>query len=388
MEPEIQPPQPEPPFAETAVPAVRTHEPYPIVPDPWETRAMRWIFLGSEGLRCGWSALGFFVLFMILVGVFGVVFFALHLIGTTNNFNASTALFGKLVEFLALVGAASVAALIERRGTLLAFNLRGPRSIPHFLSGLVAGFVSLSALVGAMAWGGWLQFGPTALSSAEMLKFGAMWGAAFLLVGCVEEGQFRCYLQFTLTRGINFWWALGTVSVASGLVLLIPSCNGSAGVWTMALLGLAPCLLLHIKKTAGAGFWQAAWATSTLFGAIHTTNKGETWIGIFAAAAIGFVFCVSIRVTGSAWWAIGCHASWDWAQTFFYGTADSGLQPQGHYLATIPKGNPLWSGGTSGPEGSLLVLGAILLLLLALIVIYGRKKVAALPAPVAEQAAG
>jgi hypothetical protein len=47
---------------------------------------------------------------------------------------------------------------------------------------------------------------------------------------------------------------------------------------------------------------------------------------------------------------------------------------QGHYLSTSPAGNVLWSGGTDGPEGSLLVLGVLLLLLLALIVIYGRKR--------------
>ena len=97
-------------------------------------------------------------------------------------------------------------------------------------------------------------------------------------------------------------------------------------------------------------------------------------VGIFAAAAIGFVFCVSVRVTGSAWWAIGCHFSWDWAETYFYGTADSGLPAQGHFLSTNPAGNALWSGGADGPEGSLLVLGVILLLLAALLVIYGRKR--------------
>ncbi len=106
---------------------------------------------------------------------------------------------------------------------------------------------------------------------------------------------------------------------------------------------------------------------------MHTGNGGENWIGIFAAAAIGFVFCVSIRFTGSAWWAIGCHAAWDWAESYFYGTADSGMVVQGHYLTTTRLGNALWSGGADGPEGSLLVLVAILLLLVALIVIYGRK---------------
>ena len=66
--------------------------------------------------------------------------------------------------------------------------------------------------MGALAWGGWLHFGPVALSGAEIFGFGALWAAAFLLVGCFEEGTFRCYLQFTLTRGINFWWALGIVA--------------------------------------------------------------------------------------------------------------------------------------------------------------------------------
>jgi len=50
---------------------------------------------------------------------------------------------------------------------------------------------------------------------------------------------------------------------------------------------------------------------------------------------------------------------------------------RGHYLNTSPAGNPLWSGGTDGPEGSVLVLGVILLMLAALLAIYGRKKPAA-----------
>ncbi len=123
-----------------------------------------------------------------------------------------------------------------------------------------------------------------------------------------------------------------------------------------------------------AGFWQAAWVTSTLFGFGHTGNNGENWIGIFAAAFIGFVFCVSVWVTGSAWWAIGCHAAWDWAETYFYGTADSGFVAPGHLLSTSPAGNPLWSGGTDGPEGSLLIIPIVLLILAWLLVVYRRPR--------------
>ena len=96
---------------------------------------------------------------------------------------------------------------------------------------------------------------------------------------------------------------------------------------------------------------------------------------------------VSVRVTGSAWWASGCHASWDWAETYFYGAADSGNVASGHYLTTTPAGPAFWSGGTDGPEGSVLVLGAVLLLLVALVVLYGRKKPAVAAASTSSQLA-
>jgi membrane protease YdiL (CAAX protease family) len=298
-------------------------------------------------------------------------------VANPNILTPKIAIIVELIQVLAVLGAVAVVAFLERR-RILDYNLTGPRRISHFLSGLVAGFAALSALVGALAWGGWLHFGPVALSGLQIFSYAAAWGVVFLLTGLFEEGTFRCYLQFTLTRGINFWWALGVVGALCLDLLLRSKGNGVWGVYAIALLGLLPCLMLHIRKTPRSGFWQAAWVTSTLFGYIHTGNNGENWIGIFAAAFIGFIFCVSVRVTGSAWWAIGCHAAWDWAETFFYGTADSGLQPTGHYLSTSPAGNPLWSGGADGPEGSLLVLGVILLLLAALLLIYGRKRPAVL----------
>jgi hypothetical protein len=379
MEPEIQPPLRKGSSAAADVSAARAADDFAPSVAERISRLMNWTFIGSQGLRAGWSIVIFSILLLLFSSAAVFVLAPLHLVDSANrkDFTASSAFFSELIGLVALVGAAAVVALIERRKNLLAFNLTGPRRTLHFLGGLASGFAALSLLVGAMHWGGWLQFGPVALSGAQIFKFAAMWAAAFLLVGCVEEGTFRCYLQFTLTRGINFWWALGTVGLLCLDLLLRSKGNGVWGVYIVALLGLFPCLILYLRKTARSAFWQAAWVTSTLFGYIHTGNNGENWIGIFAAALIGFVFCVSIRVTGSAWWAIGCHAAWDWAETFFYGTADSGLVAKGHYLTTSPAGNPLWSGGADGPEGSLLVIGVVLLLLVALLVIYGRKKLGA-----------
>jgi len=390
MEPEVQPPASAVLPIETAPAAPIPSSPEPDAPDPWETHAVRWVFLGSQGLRAGWSTLIFIILFFLFAAGVGIAFFHFHLVDPkSTTFTASSAFFGELISFLAMVGAAALVALIERRrNNLMAYNLTGPRRTVHFLSGLAAGFVALSALIGLLAWGGWLHFGPIALSGAYIFKYAALWGAAFLLVGFVEEGIFRCFLQFTFTRGLNFWWALGVNALICLELVLRSKGNGVWGVYAVALAGLIPCLLLQFRKAEGAGFWQAAWVTSTLFGFVHTGNGGENWIGIFAAAAIGFVFVVSVRVTGSAWWAIGCHTAWDWAETYFFGAADSGNVATGHYLTTSPVGNALWSGGTDGPEGSALVLGIILLLLVALVVIYGREKPGALGASNPEPAAG
>jgi hypothetical protein len=346
-------------------------------PDPPETRFIKWAFMGPDGLRAGWSILAFIFIAAIVGTGVGAILFKLRLVSARNDFTASTAFFGELISFVGIVVAAVVVAFAERRrNNLLAYNLTGPHRLRNFVTGFLAGFLALSALIGALDWGHWLHFGPVALSGATIFKYAAVWGAAFLLVGCVEEGIFRCFLQATLTRGLNFWWALGIVGAISLELIIFGKGNGIWGVYIIAALGLIPCLLLHMRHSASSGFWQAAWVTSTLFGFVHTGNNGENWIGIFAAAAIGFVFVVSIWATGSAWWAIGCHAAWDWAETYFYGAADSGNVATGHYLTTTPAGNAFWSGGTDGPEGSVLVLGVILLLLIALVAIYGRKRAA------------
>ncbi len=389
MEPENQPPSTATPAANDVGPVATppfagrsSAEPAPpaqLATDDVPYRGLRWIFIGPQGLRAGWSVAVLFLLFNVLNTVVDLALFHFHLIDPADQFAPRTAFFGEVGGLLALLIAVALVGLIEGR-RILAYNLAGPRRAQHFLSGLAAGFLALSALICSLVAGGWLHFGPVALSGAPIFRFALLWGCIFLAGACVEEGLFRCYLLSTLSRGINFWWALGIVGVLC--VDLVWRHPGTAawGVYVAALLGVVPCYILDQRAVprSGSGFWCAAWVTSTLFGFIHVSNPNEAWIGILAAAFIGFVLCVSVRVTGSAWWAIGCHAGWDWGETYFYGTADSGLSPQGSYMASHPAGNPLWSGGAVGPEGSLLVLAAILFLL-ALVLVYSRLSVHATP---------
>ena len=347
----------------------------PLAPVDVETeapyRGLKWMFIGPEGLRAGWSVVMFFALLIGFMAALGFLFASLHLI-SKGAFTPRTAIFSELFQLLALVAAAGIVALVERR-SILDYNLRGSRRAIHFFSGFIIGFLALSALVGGLAAGHWLSFGPATLAGSAIVKYALVWGAVFLMVGFFEEGTMRCYLQYTFSRGLNFWWAVGLIASLCALLLWRTKGEAAWGVYIIALLGLLPCLWIHLQRAPSSGFWQAAWLTSTLFGAAHTGNNGENWIGIFAAALIGFVFCVSIWVTGSAWWAIGCHAAWDWAETYFYGTADSGFVAPGHLFSTRPAGNPLWSGGSDGPEGSLLVVPVVLLILLWLVIMYRRQ---------------
>lgn len=235
---EMQPPQPNAPLA----------EPELFAPAPESFHWLRWTFLGDEGLRAGWSVLIFAILYFLFVDALGFALSRLHLIHGKDGSTAFGTILNELVGFLPMLGVAALIALIERRRSLLAYNLTGPRRAPHFFSGLAAGFLALSALVGALAWGGWLRIGPVALSGTAIFKYAGLWAVAFLLVGCTEEGLFRCYLQFTLTRGINFWWALGTVACFAVLSWFNPRSNGSGRRLCHRAAGVASLLHAAFEK--------------------------------------------------------------------------------------------------------------------------------------------
>jgi hypothetical protein len=154
------------------------------------------------------------------------------------------------------------------------------------------------------------------------------------LVGLLEEYLTRGYLQYTLTRGL-------------------------AGIYQAAF---------KTRHSEALGFWTAAVIFSILFGLSHSSNPGESPIGELAAGLAGLVFCFSLWRTGSLWWAIGFHTSWDWAQSFLYGVADSGLMVQHHLLATHPVGKPILSGGATGPEGSIFIIA--ILALISVIILF------------------
>jgi membrane protease YdiL (CAAX protease family) len=296
------------------------------------------LFLGPAGLRPGWGLLLFAALFFGLLKILAALVHTLHRrAGRSHEQSLTAVLLGDGVPFVAVLLATWIMSRIERR-PLSAYGFSTLRALPYFAAGLGWGFVFLSALVLLLKALGLLVFDSRLLFGAAAIRYGALWLAGFLLVACVEEAVLRGYLQLTLAR------ALASLYKA-----------------------------MNATRSDALGFWTAAFLLSLLFGLGHGSNPGESPIGLLSAGVAGLVFCLSLWRTGSLWWAIGFHATWDWAQSFLYGVADSGTMVQHHLFATHAVGRPILSGGTTGPEGSLYILPIMLAIALAILFTLSRR---------------
>jgi membrane protease YdiL (CAAX protease family) len=175
--------------------------------------------------------------------------------------------------------------------------------------GFTWGFAMLSVIVMTLRLSGHFQIDSVELAGGALIRYALGWAAVFLCVGISEEFAFRGYWLFSFAKRFRFW--------------------------------------------------PAAFFTSLIFGVAHLGNPGENAFGILQVVAIGLLFCLMIRRTGTLWFAVGFHAAWDWAETFFWGTPDSGLVGVGRFLNTSVHGPNWLTGGSAGPEGSVLALGVI-----------------------------
>jgi membrane protease YdiL (CAAX protease family) len=292
-------------------------------------------FVGPNGIRAGWR----FLIFVVILGALMTGAGAVAMLfskGTVPNvaFNAPVVASNEGIIFFCALLASWIMAKIEGR-TLADYGLPAREAFGgKFWQGTLIGFASITALLVAMRLVRVFYFGTIALHRAEVVKYAALWGLAFLMVGFLEEFLFRGYALFTGATGITFW----------------------------------PAVIL----------------SSILFGYVHHGNSGENWLGAFNAGAVGFLFCLILRRTGSLWMGIGFHSAWDWGETYFYGVADSGQVAPGHLFNPSFSG-PAWlTGGTVGPEGSWLCLVLIVILCVIFATCFPQAKYpnpAAIPDP-------
>jgi len=281
------------------------------------------VVYSPNGVRAGWRLAIFLLLVTALVTVARFVRHRFAPGPSPGGLRAGSLFAGLTMVFLFLLIASWVMTKIEGR-RLADYGIPWRQAFgARFWEGLVWGFAALTVLLGVLRLTGNFHFGSAAIHGREIAYYAAAWGAAFLAVGFFEEYLWRGYAQFTLTTGI--------------------------------------------------GFWPSAIVLSALFGAGHLGNPGETWLGGFTAGMFGLVLCLALRRTGNLWLGIGFHCSWDWGESFFYGVPDSGTHAEGHFLSPTFQGSKWMTGGTVGPEAS--VLCVIILVLLWLMILARFREV-------------
>ncbi len=277
---------------------------------PW----LRTVFVGDDGLRTGWGFAIYLGMFAATLAVSGWMISSVHL------GNLWSMMFGEAGVFAAAAIPALIMAQVEKREWgAYGLPLRGALS-KLFWVGVVWGFLGITLLLVILYGMRAFDFGHIVLHGLGIVKFAIFWGVLFLLVGLTEEFMLRGYSQFTLARGI--------------------------------------------------GFWPAAVVLSAVFGAVHLKNPGEAWVGALAAGCIGLFLCLTLRRTGSLWFAVGFHAAWDWGESFFYSVPDSGQVSPGHLLSSSFHGSRWITGGSVGPEGSLLCFVVIAVMWVGFASIY------------------
>lgn len=263
------------------------------------------LFVGPDGLRAGWR---FAIYVVALVGLMlGLRYAFRPLFPQAHGGTPSLRVFllWECIAFLVSVVPALALSRYEKRH----FDDYG---LPHkeafgrnFWVGALWGLVAITCLLGVLRLVGVFYFGGLVMHGFPAFKFAIFWAVMFTVVGLFEEFVSRGYTQFTLAQGM--------------------------------------------------GFWPAAVLLSLVFGALHLNNKGEALIGALGAAAIALFFCLTLRRTGSLWFAVGMHAAWDWGETFLYSVPDSGMSAPGHLMHSSLQGSRWLTGGSVGPEGSVLV---------------------------------
>ena len=148
---------------------------------------------------------------------------------------------------------------------------------------------------------GGCSFHGLALHGTELIKYAFLWALAMLGIGFGEEFLYRGYLLKTLGEGI--------------------------------------------------GFWPAAVVLSSLFGLVHFIFKPqEDWIDPTSIALYGLFWCLTLRRTGSLWFAVGFHAASDYADMVAFAEPNTGNggKPLPGHLLDIRFHGPDWL--TGGPR--------------------------------------
>jgi uncharacterized protein len=261
------------------------------------------VFLNKTGLRAGWRLLIYAAICFVFWSV-SIYLLGLFLRPAWGVFSISFQFFGRLASFLAAFLAAWIMSQLETR-PMSVYGLPAQGAFgKQFWAGCSFGFLEIFLLIALIAAFGGYSFGSLAQHGGAIVKWAVIWAVFFIVVALFEEFLFRGYALYTLADGV--------------------------------------------------GFWPAAVLLAGLFGWAHKQNAGEDWVGVAGVVFVGLLWAFTLKRTGSLWFALGMHAAFDFGETFLFSVPDSGMIFPGH-LSNATLHGPNWlTGGTPGPEGSVI----------------------------------
>ena len=271
-------------------------------------------------MRAGWK----FLLFALGIELGALIveeplaqvlarYFAINL----RELSAPALLIREFVFCLSVFLVTGIAALAERR-RIDSYGLPIEQAFGKFFwKGMLAGLLVVLFVAGAMILSGAMVLHGLALHGSDLAMFTLLWFVANILIGLSEEYTFRGY-------GLQSLWR-------------------------------------------GAGFWPATLITTAIFAGDHLEKPGENAIDLGMIFFLGLILCLSVRKTGSLWWAVGWHTGFDFGQLFLIGTRNGGQTPVGRlFNVTFP--GPAWlNGGELGTEASIFMVPAAIATLIYVI---------------------
>ncbi len=274
--------------------------------------SFRGTFLNNQSvLRPAWRFVLFLALYVLGGGLLDRVLTRIHF--PDRAFVWSSFLLNYLVDFGFVAAIAWLLSWVGREK----FSSYGLPLVRNggtlFGKGIVWGFVPSALILVPIYLAGGCEFHGLALHGGDLASYAVLWGAAMLALGFTEEFLFRGYALKTLGESI--------------------------------------------------GFWPAAILLSSIFGLVHLLFKPhEDWIDPISVAVYGVFWCLTLRRTGSLWFAVGFHAASDYADMILFAEPNSGNDGKpivGHLLDVRFHGPDWLTGGPRGTEASVLVFAVL-----------------------------
>lgn len=207
--------------------------------------------------------------------------------------------------------------------------------------------------------------------------------ATWLMTRFLDQRRFRTIglgfnhiLKYFITgSAIGLLWLGGSLGIA--LVFGWGSILQPIGFMWSVFLGAAISMFFNViaQELLLCGFifqtirresnvLAALIVSSILFAGYHAGAYHGEWLPAVNVFAAGFLFCLAYYITGSLWFPIFIHYTWDVLIGPLLGLSESGISDLGaRWKMFVVDGPTLFIGGKFGLEGGLIVTATVIVII-------------------------